>query len=149
MSFSWLMIDVGGAHLTVVDVNPGQVVLVGIRKWAEQDMGNKPVSSMLPWSLLQFLTPDSCLEFLSLLPSMMDHTLVIKANQTISPSRCFWSECLITAIREQTGTDTKIPEAPVPYVKWLSVCKYPTHITPNLLNNLYTTYDIWANVDAR
>jgi hypothetical protein len=51
------MIDVG-------TVNLGQVTLDSIRK-AEQIMRSKPVSSISPWSLLQFLPPGPCLEFLS------------------------------------------------------------------------------------
>jgi hypothetical protein len=31
---------------------------------AEQTMGNKPVSIIPPWSVVLFLPPDSCLEFL-------------------------------------------------------------------------------------
>jgi hypothetical protein len=42
----------------------GLVVLVSIRKQAEQARGSKPVSNISPWSLHQLLRPD-LLEFQS------------------------------------------------------------------------------------
>jgi hypothetical protein len=42
----------------------GKVIPECTRKQAEQAMGSKPVSSVPPWPLLQFLHPGSCLEFL-------------------------------------------------------------------------------------
>jgi hypothetical protein len=45
---------VGGA-------SPGMVAPGAIRKQAEQAMGSKPVSSILPWPLHQLLPPGSCL----------------------------------------------------------------------------------------
>jgi hypothetical protein len=46
---------VGGA-------NPRQVVLDCINKPTEQATRSKPISSITPWSLLQFLPPGFCLE---------------------------------------------------------------------------------------
>lgn len=56
-------------------VSPGKGVLVGVRKWHHQFRRSKTVSSTSPWSLLQFLSPGSCLEFLPRFPSAMEYDL--------------------------------------------------------------------------
>jgi hypothetical protein len=40
-------------------------------------MRSKPVSSISPWSLLQFLPPGPCLEFLSWLALLMESDLKV------------------------------------------------------------------------
>lgn len=45
-------------------VNPGQVVLGGVRKQAEQALGSNLVNRIPPWPLLVFFSPGSCLDFL-------------------------------------------------------------------------------------
>lgn len=45
---------------------PGQVGLGSIRKVAELERENKPLSSIPPWLLILFVLPGSCFE----LPSM-------------------------------------------------------------------------------
>lgn len=56
------MIDVGGPTHHA-GVTTGKVVLGYMRKQMEQATGSKPASSVLS-ALPQFLTLDSCLEFL-------------------------------------------------------------------------------------
>lgn len=62
-----MVIHVGGPRLTVNGATPGLVILGPVGKQAEQDMGNKPVSSVplcfsfcLQWFLLCLI---SCLDF--------------------------------------------------------------------------------------
>lgn len=47
-------------------------VLGAMRKETAQATGSKPVSTASPWSLLQFLLPGSCLDFLPWLPFTMN-----------------------------------------------------------------------------
>ena len=51
-------------ELTAAGVTPGQMVLDGAQRQAEQAMGSKPVSIISPWPLLQFLPPGSSPDFL-------------------------------------------------------------------------------------
>lgn len=54
---------------------PKQVVLDAVRKQAEEASSNKPISCIPPWLLLQCLPQGYCLEFLSLLSSVMECNL--------------------------------------------------------------------------
>jgi hypothetical protein len=54
------MIDVRRSRSQRALLFPGQVVLVGIRKQAEQGMESKPVSITHSCLLFQFLPPVSC-----------------------------------------------------------------------------------------
>jgi hypothetical protein len=71
---------------------PGQVAFGSLRK-AEQAMKSKSVSSVLPWSLLQFLLLGSCLE-LSILTILLPILLLVMVfyysnrNQTKSFYSC-------------------------------------------------------------
>ena len=49
------MTYVEGDHISVGNAIPGQVVLDSIRKKAEQNLGNDPVSSLPPLSMFHFL----------------------------------------------------------------------------------------------
>lgn len=51
------------AQSTENGVTLGQMLLECIGRQIEQATKNKPISSVPPWSLLQFWSPDSCLDF--------------------------------------------------------------------------------------
>lgn len=65
-AFSWLVIDVWGPSSLWV-LPP----LDGLRKKAKRSWASRPVSSIPPWPLLQFLPPGFWFEFQLWLPSMM------------------------------------------------------------------------------
>ena len=76
----------------------GQVVLVSIRKQAEQAMGNRTVRSNPSWPLHQPLPPDSC----PILSSYSDFLQWwCRSIRHPSPT-CFWSWRLIIAIETLT-----------------------------------------------
>lgn len=58
---------------------------------AEQATGSNPVTDLLPWPVVLFLSLDSCLEFLSWLPM----TGVYAGRNPFFP-KYFWSWCIIT-----------------------------------------------------
>jgi hypothetical protein len=55
----------GRAQPTVGSAASGQMILGCMGRQAEKAMGSKPVNIVPLWSLLQFLPPGSCLDFLS------------------------------------------------------------------------------------
>ena len=69
-TFSWLFIKRGGPILG--GFIPGLVVLGSIKEQAEQARGSKPVSSIPPWPLHQFLPPGSCPVWIPVLTSFDD-----------------------------------------------------------------------------
>jgi len=69
----------------------GDRVLGAIRKQAEQVMDKKPVSTTLPWLLLQFLPSGSCLQFLTQLLFMLDRDVACKSSKPFLPQ--FASGC--------------------------------------------------------
>ena len=74
-AFSQLVMK-GGRRPIVGGAVPGLIVLVSIRKQAEQARGSKPVSSIPPWTLNQLLLSD-LLEFLSGLPLVMNSSVEV------------------------------------------------------------------------
>lgn len=68
-AFSWL-VDVEGPDSLWMVPPLGKMVLCCIWKQARQAMGNKPIGTIPPWFLLQYLNLGSCFEFLPRLPFM-------------------------------------------------------------------------------
>ena len=79
------MIDVGEPSSLCMVSAPGQVVLDGIRKQVVQTMRSKPVSSISPWPLLQFLCPGSCPAWIAALTSLSDRLLAGSVSE-VNPS---------------------------------------------------------------
>lgn len=73
------------AQPIVVGTTFGKMVQRCLRKQAEQAIRSKPISSILPWSLLQSIPLGPCLQFLPWIPLMMDCS-VEKLWAEISPS---------------------------------------------------------------
>ena len=85
------------------DSIPGLVVLVSVRKQAEQAMMSEPVSSTPPWPLHQLLPPGSCPVCVPVLTSFSDGS-VSQINPFLSKLR-FGHSVFIVATETLTKAD--------------------------------------------
>lgn len=60
-----------------------QMVSNCLRNQAEQTIKNKPVKTLSPRGLIQFLPPSSCTEILPFLPAMMDWNMEAKITPSL------------------------------------------------------------------
>lgn len=99
MPIGYFLVQWGRGLPTVDSAIPEQVVLGCVRKAAEQAGGNKAVSFIPPWSLLQFWPSGSALSFCFGITECW--TITFKLNKSF-PSQITLSQCFITVTGRQT-----------------------------------------------
>lgn len=80
------------------DAIPGQVDLSYVRKEAEQAKGSKSVSNIFSKDCAPFLPPESHLEFLSWIPSVLDSGLEGIRWSKFFPHQVYFDQSLITEL---------------------------------------------------
>lgn len=88
-----------------------KVVLGSIRKQGEQAMMNKWVSSIPPWTLLQFCAPGSCLVGVPALTSLDGQWPTICNTKKPLPPMYVWA-VFSHSNRNKTKTLLRLPESP-------------------------------------